>query len=426
MVKKKDYLKRTDSKNVVRSFVLNKTNATVFPDFTFAAVEELINNDPVARGAINHFVDKCMEGDYSIVSRDGRDRDDRSKLILEEKYQFRTNILRKAFLLGKLFNNVFVEIVRDTDGKTKALNVLDSGNIEAITKANGDPIRYQGKIKNPKTGIAPSWDAKDVVWIRFGDRSKGYAPVDLRAVWENLLMKGYIKRYVAWLWETGQYRLIYGFKNSSDADIEDFVAFNRKHDTNFKQPFILKGDFETKMLRDMKETESFIELLKYLDGQTLILLRVPPIDAGIPDASGRSNSDAQSNNFASHVVSAKKLIEDAVNFDLFTKINKATSLLAFGPTDRFSRKQVFETVQIMKSLNMTDEAVTEYLKDSGLYWSTDKLFQDPMEAFDRIASNNPRDKDMAPSRQGLGEGEAQNVEGSGEESSTREDQLRST
>jgi hypothetical protein len=424
LTKKKDYLKRTDSKNVVRSFVLNQTEATVFPDFSFAAVEELINNDPVARGAINHFVDKCVEGEYYIVSRDEKERDDRAKLILDEKHQFGTNILRKAFLLGKLFNNVFIEIVRDTDGKTKALNILDSGNIDAITKPNGDPRLYKSKIKNPKTGVTPTWEPKDVVWIRFGDRSKGYAPVDLRAVWENLLMKDYIKRYVAWLWQTGQYRLVYGFKNSSDSDIEDFVAFNKKHDTNFKQPFLIKGEFETKMLRDMKETESFVELLKYIDGQTLILLRVPPIDAGIPDASGRSNSDAQSNNFASHVVAAKKVVEDAVNFDLFPKMNKSTSLLAFGPTDRFSRKQVFETVQIMKSLNMTDEAVTEYLKDSGLFWETKKLFQDPADLFDNVPSSNPRDKDMAPSRKGLGEGEAQDVKGTGAESSTRDDQIK--
>ena len=40
-----------------------------------------------------------------------------------------------------------------------------------------------------------------------------------------------------------------------------------------------------------------------------------------------------------------------------------------------------------------------------------------------MASNNPRDKDMMPSRTGKGESESQTSHGSGEQSTTREDQL---
>ncbi len=396
-MKNKKYIKRAYSKEALKAYSPNKINATIYPNFNFDAVISLIDKDPVARGAINHFVDKCMEGDYSILNRSDFKINKEAELRLQEKYVFRSNIVRKVFLMGKLFNNVFVEIVRELGGKTKALNVLDSTNIEVITESNGDPISYKTKNHNPKTGESATWNKKDVTWYKFGDRTTGYAPVDFRALYENLLMKNYITRYVSWLWKTGQYRLMYGFKNSSDQDIEDFLTYIRRNDEDFQVPFLMKGEFETKMLRDMKETSSIVELLKYLDSQTLILLRIPPIDAGIPDASGRSNADAQSNNMSTTVTSWKKLVEDITNFDLFSKINKSTQLLKFGPNDRFSEDQIFKNVQLMKSANMSEEFIEEYLSDRGLYY-TSKLFAPP-EVMGAVMQN-PRDKDNMPSRVG--------------------------
>jgi hypothetical protein len=424
MAKNKKYIKRAYSKSPLRGFVWNNDVSTVFPDFSFSAVIGMIDNDPVARGAITHFVDKAMEGDYSVIKRDTFDLDKEEELRLQEKYQFRTEILRKIFLMGKLFNNVFIEIVKDTKGHTKSLNILDSMNVDAITEPNGDAKSYKSKIPDPTTGTYPTWTKEEIVWLKFGDRTTGFAPVDMKALWENLCAKEYVKRYVAWLWETGQYRLIHNVKNASDKDIEDFMAYGRKNDRNFKSPFIIKGDYEAKVLRDIKETESITTLLKYYDSQTLILLRIPPIDAGIPDASGRSNADAQSNNLSTTIKSFKKLIEDKVNFDLFPKINKSNSLIKFGPTDRFAESEVFKNIQIMQSMNMTDEAIEEYLEDKGMYLSS-KLFKDPMEMMQTLPSINPRDKDTAPSRSGNTTKMGQESKGSGEASSTREDQLRS-
>ena len=165
-----------------------------------------------------------------------------------------------------------------------------------------------------------------------------------------------------------------------------------------------------------------MNLLKYYDSNTLILLRIPPIDAGIPDASGRSNADTQTNNLSTHVSSWKKVVEDTINFELFPKINKSNNLLKFGPNDRFSEKQVFETIQIMKSINMTDEAVKEYLADKGMFWAA-KLFMDPMENMPGMVPN-PRDKDTMPSRTGKSPQEAPDRVGTGEQSTTKESQLR--
>jgi hypothetical protein len=358
-----------------------------------------------------------MEGDYAIVKKDSLEYSPNEETALDTKFKFRNEILRKIFLMGKLYNNVFVEIVRDTTN-TKALNILDSSVIEPITEPNGDPISFKSRIPMVNSGEYPKWSKNDITWIKFGDRTQGFAPVDFKALWENLLAKSYVKTYVAWLWKTGQYRLLYNFTNADDKSIEDFLTYARKHDGNFSAPLLVKGELETKILRDMKETESYINLLNYYDNQTLILLRVPPVDAGIPDSSGRSNADAQSNNLITAVTSFKKVVEDCISFDLFPKINMGNTLLRFAPADRFSEKQLFEVVQIMQSLGMKPEVMSEYLKDRGMFFKEKELFNpqpDPM------LTGNPRSSDMMPSRKGKGAGEGNKPKGT---VSTRPDQIK--
>ena len=423
----KKYIKRANSKDNLRSFSNNKDQATVFPDFSFQSVINMINNDPVARGAINQYVAKCMEGNYNILNRKTLKKDEKQKLIFEEKYKFRRDIVRKTVLLGKLFNNVFIEIIRDSDNKTKDLNVLDSLNIEPITFENGDPKKYKSRQYSQSTGKPAEWDVKDITWIKFGDRSVGFAPVDLRALWENLLIKDWIKRYVGWLWKTGQYRIFYNPVNANDKNIQDFLAYNRRHESNFQAPMILSGEMQTKVLRDMKEQESLEMFLKYLDNQTLILLRMPPSDAGIPDASGRSNSDAQTNNLNTSVTDMKQIIEDSINFDLFPKMSKANTLLRFGPNDRFQAQMVWDNLMKFKGVGATREAMQEFLEMQGIYFTADKLF----EEFEDPSSGNMHDgkgaqlqDDTAPSRQGKVAGTANKKIGTGEQASTRSNQLR--
>lgn len=418
---KRKITKRAYSRDSLRGFVYNTDNATIFPNFSFSAALKMAEEDPVVSGALQHFEDKCMEGNHSIINRKDFSYNAEEELRLNQKYNFRRDVLGKIFRVGKLYQNVFIELVRTTDGKTKALNILDSVNIEPITKPNGDPIEYKSKEPDKETGEYPKWKKEDIVWIKFGDITTGYAPVDLRSLWETLLAKEYVKRYVAWLWQTGQYRVLYNPKQAKDKDVMDFLAYAKRHDKNFQVPFIMAGELETKILRDVKETESITELLKYYDSQILIALRVPPIDAGIPDASGRSSADTQTNNLSTSVTAIKKIVEDSINFDLFHKMGKKDILLKFGPNDRFSERQVFENIQIMKAINMTDDVVKEYLGDRGMFFKSD-LFMKPEEG-DSVDSGvaNSKEKDNFVSRQrstDAGEGNQQQAE-----VTTRDDQL---
>jgi len=411
-----ELITQTDSKQTLKGFAPAKGNQTVFPSANFDVIMRMVDSDPIARGALTHFVDKCMEGDYGVVYRDPEtdkfSYDEPFEYLLDSKYMFRTAVLRKTFLTLKLFNNAFIEIVRNpSDNTTKALNVLDPTVIKPETKYNGDAIEYiqRGVLNNVGT---TTWSPDDIVWVKLNDRTQGFAPVDLESMYQTLLAKQYLTRYVAWLFKTGQYRLIYNFKNSNDKDIEDFLAYLEKNGEDFTMPFIAKGELEAKLLREMKEVDSLIGLLKYYDNQILVDMRIPPNDAGIPDGSGRSNADSATNNLNTHVASCKKSVEDYINFDLFPKINKSNNLIRFAPVDRFSEEQVFKIAQIMQSMNLKPEVIQEYLFDKGIIFQEEDIFVDPIEqaasmaeatnispALDpNKAGANPRSKDNAPSR----------------------------
>lgn len=432
MTKSTELLKRTDSKEPIRGYTTSADSSTVYPDFTFAGVYEIIQKDPVARGAINAFVDKCMEGDFTILNRDSLEFDVEFQKKLQRDFNFRTDILRRIFLVGKIYNNVFIEIVRGADGKSvKHLNVLDTANMDVITKPNGDLVKLKSKVPNQNTGEFAYWQADDIVWVKFGDRDGGFAPFDLRALWENLLSKHAVLEFIQWLWSSGQYRTIYSGDNADKIDIDDFMAFLRKVEGNYQKPFVATGALQTKVLRDAKELESIDVLLKYYDNQTAILLRVPPVDLGMPETSGRSNADAQSNNFHTHVTSWKTVVADSLSNKLFPKMNKGNTLIRFAPNDRFAEKQAFEVLQIMGSLGFTPEAQVEYLSDRGIFFNTPKPIKDPMETAAKMAeinapkeevgTDNPRDKDTMPSRAGKGTGEGNQAQ---EEVTTREDQIK--
>lgn len=420
-ISKTEFITRADSKQALKSYHPNKGFATVYPDFSYKAVIEMINADPVARGAINHFVDKCMEGDIVVINKDTQKFDKEFQLELLRKYKFRTNVIRKAFLMGKLYNNVFIEVVRNGDGSPKELNVLDTTFVQALTAPNGDLDSLKSAAPDPVTGKYVVWPKEDIIWIKFNDTTLGYAPIDMKVLWETILLKDYVRRFVSWLWKTGQYRLLYFFKSGSDQDIEDFITILKKNEGNFQVPLILRGEGEIKVPRDIKEIDSIDRLLKYIDNQILIALRIPPSDAGIPDASGRSNADAQSNNLITHITSWKTVVADAVSHDLFPKIGKESHIMRFSPSDRFAEKQVFEVLQLMQSMMMTKDVMQEYLIDKGIIFDTDKWFEDPPEPTMDAGSKNPRSKDTAPSRLGKGTGEGNKPQG---EVTTRQDQIK--
>ena len=66
----KSTIKRANSKEPIRNFTINEWSASVLPSMSFDALLQMVDADPVVSGAVNHYVDKSMEGDWAIVKRD--------------------------------------------------------------------------------------------------------------------------------------------------------------------------------------------------------------------------------------------------------------------------------------------------------------------------------------------------------------------
>ena len=425
MVTRHNFIKRAESKEALRHYAdSGRKDATVFPDFSMEKVLSMIDNDPVARRAVTHFVDKAMEGGYDIIKLSDNTKDIDYKNKLESKFKFEISILRKTFLIGKMFQNVFLEIVRTEKDKSKQLNVLDTSNIKIHTLPNGDVQKYISKTVNPQTNQAPEWMPSEIVHIKFADRGGNtWSTIDAKALWENLLWKQYIKQYSSWLWKTGQYKTLYNLAEATPDQITDFLGYLRATNNDPTKPSIIQGQgVTTAMLRDMKENESMDMLLAKLDNQTLVLLGVAPIEVGITDNSGRSNSDNQSNSLHTGVTAYKQIIADAINNDLFKKITKSNNKLIWKPTDRFVKKQCFENLNILKNMGMTDEACAEYLQSEGIYFKTKSLFNKPEEKAE-VTPGAKKDINLMDSRRSPEVKGADKKVGAGQESSTREDQL---
>lgn len=419
----KQYIKRERSRDSLSTFSYTTDAPSIYPDFSFDAALALVDSDPIARGAMTDFIDSFMEGDYAILKREDFSYDPDFEKKLDKDYNFRHEVLRGFAIMGKFSKNVFVEIVRaPISGEVKALNVLDSRNIEVITQPNGDVIKFKSKMQDPLTGRTPEWGKDEIVWYKLEDRKTGFATVDLKTLWKTLQAKSFVKDYVAWLFKTGQYRILYNFTNASDKDINDTLAYMRRHESNFNAPFIAKGEMESKVLRDMKELGDLTALIKYYDSETLVAMRCPPIDAGIPDSSGRSNADAQNNAKSTHLTSMKKVFEDVTNYDLFPKLNKGNNIIRFGPNNRFEEKQIFENMASLVAANCSEEFIKEYLQDRGMFYAAEKIFKTPEEmmAAKGGAESASGQSLNAPSR-------AKSVDmkkkGTGEAASTRAEQV---
>ena len=414
-------VKNANSAQSVKNYYNNSFGGTLSPDYSFDAVLQMVDEDPVATGAVQSFVDKASEGDWSIVNRKTMTLDSTTDDNLRHDHSFETNILRKIYKVGKLFKNVFLEIVR-TGSTATDYNILDSTNVEPVTAPNGDPIKYRTKIPNPSTGEYGEWDAKDIVWFKFDGRDNGFAPVDIRSLYTALRQKVFINRFVSWAWQTGQYRVVHNFKTANETVIDDFIAYNAKSDNDFTKPFLVSGDYVRTMVRDMSEIDNLNSYLRKLDMDILIALRVPPIDVGIPDTSGRSNSDSQSNALVTHVRSFKKVVKAGID-EMLIKTYRGTSVIVFAPIDKYEDGMLFDNAQKMKAIGFSDDAIKEYLTAKGLVWSTNKMFVEPEDELSKPKVSNPRELDTMPSRVGKTEGSPIAKVGTGKQSSTRDDQL---
>lgn len=441
----KHFITRENSKAILEDYRLNNTFQTLYPNFDLHAADKVVYSDPVVMGALKQFVDKFMEGGYKLLKKDSKELDVQTKERLEQDFMFGTAINRSVAVQAFKYQNAFIEVVRgEASGEVVGLNVLDAKHIQPITKANGDPLKYRWRIANPdqKDVSYPEWSKDEVVWLKFYDSGEGWSPVDIQTLYKWVTLKVGIRNYVNWLWQTGQYRVVHNFKDADsgakDDFIDDFLAFISNHDDDPTKPFITRGAYTVEQTRDMKETEYYTQLFNYIDQQILICLRVPPIDAGIPDASGRSNADAQSNNFSTTIRGWKRVMKSYYDHKLFPLLYKGNTEIVWMPNDRFQKKQVIDEINTFMNNGFSEEFVKQYMAEAGMIYDVPNYFKKQDDGVQKNeeereveedqeepeeVSGVKKDIDLMPSRAGIDDGGVSEKIGTGEDGSTRDDQL---
>lgn len=412
-----ELVEKADSAQVLLDFMRGEKLSFAKP-FNPKTALNVVRNDPVVAAAIDRKTNKVMEGGWGLRTK--RSDSESLKKKFRRKYKF-DRLLRTSIRTGQ-WQDVLIEIVKK-NGEVTDLNLLDPAAVDVITESNGDVIRYEqtphndGKKRNPIV-----WNPEQIVHIKFKDAILNFwGESDLRVAYDTVLIKDYIRKYINWLFETNQFRTHFNIKDASEQQIRNFISRYKAGESTYDKPVITEGEVQASPLRDIKDFDQIIALLEWCDKQLISLLQTTVVAMGWGGSGGRSESDSLGDDLRTSIIGIQRTIADAINFDLFEKMGLSSNDEFFWyPLDRMTKKQLFETIEIMRRSGWKDEAIKEFAEGEGLAFKTSEWFkEDNIEP----AMSSAAKKDGSFSRQRSSEGQADNNVGTGQESSTRSDQL---
>ena len=357
------------------------------PRFSTEKVLSVVRNDPLVRGAIITLVDKTLESSWRITPMS------KEKENILKKLRF-SKVLKKVLYNLILYNNAYVEIVKQGD-KVTDLNVLETSLMKIESKDNGDILLYFQEAGTRDR--RPEWLPDKLTHYKIDDfTSNVWAETNIEAIYETILVKDYIRQWLQWFFGTNQMRPAYNIKDAAGVKVDELISYLKGSEKNLTKPLIFEGELDIKFLISFaNEGKSLMDVLNWCDNQILMLLQVPPIAIGLPDASGRSNSVEQYTALNIRIHSLQESLEEITTYDLFKKIGFENYEFEFGVLDESTRKSVFENVQLMRNSQFSDEAIVEYLESQGVVFKTSKVLKTPEEL--ALMSN----KDLGTGNEGV-------------------------
>lgn len=367
-------------------------------DFDIDIARKVVLNDPVVKAAIITLVDKVMEAGWRLTP------DNKKSNILELEKTLKKTRFNKTLkkILYNLFayNNSFVEIVMK-NGSVSDLNVIETSTVKIVAEDNGDVVSYYqdvGRLSNN-----PTWTPEQIVHFKLDDMSTNvWSDLNIKSIYETVLIKDYIRQWLQWFFGTNQRRPIISLKGADKVKVEAFLGYLKSIEKKIKQPIPIQGEFEIKYLNELgADGQNIMNILSWCDEQILILLQTPPISIGKADASGRSNSVEQYAGLNTRVHSIHKNLEDDITFDLFPKINFDKVSFRFGALDMGASDKIFNTVQVMKNSMFSDEAILEFLESQGVVFDVDKVFNKPEDLLPKESGDGLSNKSVGTGNEGM-------------------------
>jgi hypothetical protein len=396
------------------------------PDTDLKRVLEMVQKDPVVRGAITTLVDRTIEPGFSFYGKDKKSRQ-QSAVDKMEELRF-TRLLRPMLQHLFTYNNAFIEIVKGGE-EPKELHMIDPRYLEPQGDDHGEIVRY---VQQSAQGGVVTWTAEEVVHLKTTPLSNSvWGDIDMRALWTACALKYHIKKLYLWQYETNQFRPLLNIKDATNEQITRFLTFLDQARSDIKKLVPIEGEVESIHLEMMQDYSKVKELLTYLDYEILNILQVPPIAVGLPDNSNRSNSDAQERALNTRIRSIHLLLEDLISHDLLPKLGFEKVTLKFNTVDDKSMDTYLQMAERMKNMGFKTELIKDFLEAKGFDFPEGEIFDEELLALAKQPKQEAgmpgtkKSQDMQPSRAGKMPGQANEKIGSGERSTTRKEQLLS-
>lgn len=379
------------------------------PDSDMDVILDMFLKDPEVNAAVSVRINAIMSSGYTY---EGKSKETDAKKL--DELGFNRELIRRIVSNFILYQNVFIEIVRDGEGNATEVNLLETTQMEIVADKHGTIEKY---LQRSSEGKVIEFPAEDVIYIPASRMTtKVWGDVYMKSLYRTVITKNNLEKFINYLSETNQWRNMIRSSEMTDDDLKSMLSYYRRATQDPNMPFVFKGgkdSFEITPMRNVQELEYFINMLNYLRSKVFMSLKVPPIVMGVTDNSNRSNSDDQLKTFHMTNQSDRETLQDAINNKLFKSIN-IDSKFSWNPIDKRTEKEDVEMAEKLINMGAKKEQVEKFLRLTGLELPEGELFDKDMEP--------TKSMDQFPSRQGSN-GQHINKIGVGSESSTRQDQL---
>ncbi|WP_298752978.1 phage portal protein [uncultured Arcobacter sp.] len=367
-------------------------------------------NDPEVNAAITTRANAIFSTGYTIEGAKTQVERAESKL---KKAGFNRKFVKRLVLNYILYMNAFIENV---DGKE--IHLLEGTQMEIDADKHGEIIKF---IQRSQEGETIDFTPDEVTYIAASQvTTRVWGDVYMKSLYRTVTTKNEIEKFMNYLAVSNQYRNVIRVDGMSDDDVTSMLAYNTRAEQDPNMKFVFQGskdNFDIFPMRDMKESEYFIKELEYLRQKILMQLKVPPILIGVPDNSNRSSGDDQIKAFNMNNKADREVLADSFNNDLFPKLGLGNVTFSWNPIDKRTEKDDIEIAEKLINMGADKKQIEQFLRDSGLNLPKGKLFKEE----EKIPDMKTPDESY-PSRQRK-DGEISENIGTGEDSTTREDQM---
>jgi|10_taG_2_1085330.scaffolds.fasta_scaffold25109_2 hypothetical protein len=324
-------------------------------------VLEVFRSEPTVVSAIRAMADEIIKNGFLIETSNKQLK----KFIereLKNKYRFERLLRRMVYNL-LIYGNIFIELVYK-DNQAEELHLLETTDMQIISSAHGEVLGYEQQ----HGGNTVHFTTDECVHVSLNNITSAlWGEVDMKTLYQTISLKQFIEKFLINLFRFNKFRDAWKIEKADEIQIKNFINDLKLARDQPEKELVVDGEITKIAGRELTDLDQLVEILNYCRQQILTLLRVPPIIAGIPDNSNRSNSEVQSRKaFDGRVKSIQQALADEITWELFPKLGWEKADFRFAPIDKRAEKDDIEIIKALKEIGLDDKSLLTFIKYVGI------------------------------------------------------------